>query len=74
MDVTFLLLHTNDIRRVIWFILIYLRVLVEREEAKLEEVLDDDCDLEGKKNCCQRSHQLCFITSRFCSESEETFL
>lgn len=49
MDVTFLLLHTNDIRWVIWFILIYLRVLVEREEAKLEEVLDDDCDLEGKK-------------------------
>lgn len=47
MDVAILLLHTDDVGRVIWFILIYL-VLVEGEEAKLKEVLDDDCDLEGK--------------------------
>lgn len=48
MDITIFLLHTNDVWRVIRFILIYL-VLVEREEAKLEEVLDDDSDLELKQ-------------------------
>lgn len=47
MHVTILLLYTDDVWRVIRFILIYL-VLVEGEETKLEEVLDDDCDLEGK--------------------------
>lgn len=47
-DITIFLLHTNDVWRVIGFILIYL-VLVKREEAKLEEVLDDDGDLELKK-------------------------
>lgn len=52
MDVTILLLHTNDVGRVIRFILVYLD-LVEGEEAKLEEVLDDDGDLEGKQNECQ---------------------
>lgn len=52
MDVTILLLHTNDVGRVIWFFIINL-VLVEGEEAKLEEVLDDDGDLEGKQNGCQ---------------------
>lgn len=45
MDITVFLLHADDVRRVIRSILIYL-VLVEREEAKLEEVLDDDSDLE----------------------------
>lgn len=48
MDITILLLHTDDVWRVIRFVLIDL-VLVEREEAKLEEVLDDDSDLEGQK-------------------------
>lgn len=48
MDITVFLLHTDDVRRVIRSILIYL-VLVEREEAKLEEVLDDDSDLERQK-------------------------
>lgn len=49
MDITVFLLHTDDVRRVIRPIFIYL-VLVEREEAKLEEVLDDDSDLE-KQEC-----------------------
>lgn len=49
MDVTLLLLHADDVWRVIRFILIHL-VLVEREEAELEEVLNDDSDLELKKN------------------------
>ena len=48
MDITIFLLHTNDVWRVIRFVLIYL-VLVEREEAKLEEVLDDDSDLGLKQ-------------------------
>lgn len=48
MDITIFLLHTNDVWRVIGFILIYL-ILVEREEAKLEEVLDDDSDLGLKQ-------------------------
>lgn len=48
MDITVFLLHTDDVRRVIRSILIYL-VLVEREEAKLEEVLDDNSDLERQK-------------------------
>ncbi len=48
MDVTVLFLHTNDVGRVIRFVLIYL-VLVEGKEAKLEEVLDDDGDLEAKQ-------------------------
>lgn len=48
MDITIFLLHANDVWRVIGFILFYL-VLVEREEAKLEEVLDDDSDLELKQ-------------------------
>lgn len=48
MDVTILLLHTDDVGRVIWFVLIHL-VLVEGEEAKLEEVLDDDSDLGENK-------------------------
>lgn len=48
MDITVFLLHTNYVWRVIRFILIHL-VLVEREEAKLEEVLDDDSDLEWKQ-------------------------
>lgn len=48
MDITVFLLHTDDVRRVIRSILIDL-VLVEREEAKLEEVLDDDSDLERQK-------------------------
>lgn len=46
MDVTVFLLHTNDVGRVKRFVLVYARV--EREEAKLEEVFDDDGDLEGK--------------------------
>lgn len=49
MDVTLLLLHADDVWRVIGFILIQF-VLVEREEAELEEVLDDDSDLELKKH------------------------
>lgn len=57
-DITIFLLHTNDVWRVIRFILIYL-VLVEREEAKLEEVLDDDSDLELEQidffNSCEDS-------------------
>lgn len=48
MDVTLLLLHADDVWRVIRFIPFHL-VLVEREEAKLEEVLDDDSDLELKQ-------------------------
>lgn len=59
MDVTILLLHTDDVGRVIRFILIHL-VLVEGEEAKLEEVLDDNGDLEGKQNECQWSCQEVF--------------
>lgn len=47
-DITIFLLHTNDVWRVIGFNLIHL-ALVEREEAKLEEVLDDDGDLELKQ-------------------------
>lgn len=47
-DVSVFLLYTNDVGRMIWFIPVYL-VLVEGEEAKLEEVLDDDGDLEGKQ-------------------------
>lgn len=47
MDVTILLLHPDDVGRVIRFIPVDL-VLVEREEAKLEEVLDDDGDLQAK--------------------------
>lgn len=46
-DVAVLLLHADDVGRVIRFVLVQL-VLVEGEEAKLEEVLDDDGDLEGK--------------------------
>lgn len=52
MDVTILLLYTNDVWRVIRFILIHL-VLVEGEESKLEEVLGDDGDLQGKQQECQ---------------------
>lgn len=48
MDITVLLLHADDVWRVVRFVLIDL-ALVEREEAKLEEVLDDDGDLEGQK-------------------------
>lgn len=48
MDVSVFLLHTDDVWRVIGSILIYLD-LVEREEAKLEEVLDDDSDLQRQR-------------------------
>lgn len=48
-DVAVLLLHADDVGRVIRFVLVQL-VLVEGEEAKLEEVLDDDGDLEGKND------------------------
>lgn len=43
-DVTILLLHADDVGRVIRFVLVDL-VLVEGEKAKLEEVLDDNGDL-----------------------------
>lgn len=48
-DVTILLLHADNVGRVIRFVLVDL-VLVEGEEAKLKEVLDDNGDLEKKKN------------------------
>lgn len=51
MDVSIFLLHTDDVGRVIWFVLIDL-VLVEGEEAKLEEVLDDDGDLKRHQHRC----------------------
>lgn len=54
MDVSIFLLHTDDVGRMIRFVLFYL-VLVEGEEAKLEEIFDDDGDLEGQQHQCQRS-------------------
>lgn len=62
MDVTLLLLHADDVWRVIGFILIHL-VLVEREEAELEEVLDDDSDLELKKNRLFKKKKICYEDS-----------
>lgn len=44
-DIAVLLLHADDVGRVIGFIHGNL-VLVEGKEAKLEEVLDDDGDLK----------------------------
>lgn len=49
MDVAVLLLHSNDVGGMSWFIPID-DVLVEGDEAKLEEVLDDDGDLEDKQS------------------------
>lgn len=46
-DVAVLLLHANDVGRMIGSIPVHL-ALVEGEEAKLEEVFDDDGDLERK--------------------------
>lgn len=43
--ITFFLLCANDVWRVIGSVLIHSEFLVEREEAKLEEVLDDNSDL-----------------------------
>ena len=48
-DVAILLLHTDDVRRVVRFVLVNLLVLVEGEESKLEEVLDDYGDLGRDK-------------------------
>lgn len=45
MDITVLLLHADDVGRVVRLVPVYL-VLVEGKEAKLEEVLDDDGDLK----------------------------
>ena len=44
MGVAVLLLHTDDVGRVVRLGLLRLH-LVEGEEAELEEVLDADCDL-----------------------------
>lgn len=49
MDVTVLLLHADDVGGVVRLVLVDL-VLVEREEAELEEVLDDDSGLEEKQH------------------------
>ena len=51
MGVAVLLLHTDDVGRVVRLGLLRL-VLVEGEEAELEEVLDANCDLhiEGKQS------------------------
>ena len=51
-DVSIFLLHSDDVWRVVGFIPVHLRVLVEGEKAKLAEVLDDDGDLE-EKTCKQ---------------------
>lgn len=48
MDISIFLLYTNDVGRIIGFIPVYL-VAVEGEEAKLEEVLDHNGDLERKQ-------------------------
>ena len=51
MGVAVLLLHTDDVGRVVRLGLLRL-VLVEGEEAELEEVLDANCDLHigGEEN------------------------
>ena len=48
-DVAVLLLHADDVRRVVRFVPVNLQVLVEGEESKLEEVLDDYGDLGRDK-------------------------
>lgn len=48
MDVSILLLHADDVWRVIRFVFLHL-VLVEGEEAELEEILGDDRDLKGRQ-------------------------
>lgn len=59
-DVAVLLLHADDVGRVIRFVLIHPRVLVEGEKAKLEEILNDDGDLErrGKQKTVSVSAKL----------------
>ena len=47
MDITVLLLHPDDVGKVIWFGL-FRPFWVQVEEAELEEVLDDDGDLEKR--------------------------
>lgn len=46
-NITILLLHAYDVGRVIRSIPVHL-ILVEGEEAELEEVLGDDSELENK--------------------------
>lgn len=48
-DVAFLLLYTQDVRRVERFGLVHLQLLIEGKESKLEEILDDNGDLRRCK-------------------------
>lgn len=48
MNVSVLLLHTNDVGRMVRFALVNF-ALVEGKEAKLEEVLDHNGDLEERQ-------------------------
>ncbi len=65
MDVTVLLFHADDVWRVIWFILIDF-VLIKGEEAKLEEVLDDNGDLGGKQNESEQCQRFPFKHNKEC--------
>ncbi len=44
-DVAFLFLHPQDVWRMEWFGAVYLQLLVEWKEAKLEKILDDNGNL-----------------------------
>lgn len=49
MHITFFFLHTDDVRWVIGLLSVHLQVLVEGEEAELEEVFDDNSNLQRQE-------------------------